>query len=123
MTEDEARRFELVRAVELADRTAALLTREDREQADHHARMTASALGGSRQQQDFWHLGPSLRADAWRRVIRGWPINWPGVHGRSGLVSSFRSLPWRPAFSQTSSEPTGGWTCWQSLCLAPSSGT
>lgn len=53
MTEDEARRFELVRAVELADRTAALLTREDREQADHHARMTASALGGSRQQQAF----------------------------------------------------------------------
>ena len=34
MTEDEALRIELVRAVELQDREAALLTREDREQAE-----------------------------------------------------------------------------------------
>ena len=38
MTEDEVRRFELVRAVELNDPEALLLTREDREQADARAR-------------------------------------------------------------------------------------
>lgn len=45
MTEDEARRIELVRAVELEDRDAALLTREDREQADMHARAAAGTPG------------------------------------------------------------------------------
>lgn len=38
MTEDEARHVELVRAVELEDRDSTLLTREDREQAEAHAR-------------------------------------------------------------------------------------
>ena len=38
MNEDEARKAELVRAIELEDREAALLTREDRAQAEHHAR-------------------------------------------------------------------------------------
>lgn len=38
MTEDDARRVELVRAFETEDRDALLLTREDREQADAYAR-------------------------------------------------------------------------------------
>lgn len=38
MTEDEARHVELVRAVELEDREATLLTREDLQQAEAHAR-------------------------------------------------------------------------------------
>lgn len=42
MKEDEARHVELLRAVETEDREATLLTREDRTQADAHAR-TASA--------------------------------------------------------------------------------
>lgn len=46
MTEDEARRVELVRAVEIEDRAAVLLTREDREQADHRARSAAGDLKG-----------------------------------------------------------------------------
>ena len=38
MTEDEARKVELLRAIENEDRDAVLLTREDREQADSRAR-------------------------------------------------------------------------------------
>ena len=38
MTEDEARYVELVRAVELQDRESTLFTREDRDQAEAHAR-------------------------------------------------------------------------------------
>ena len=40
MTEDQARHLELVRAVELEDRESTLLTREDRDQAEAHARGT-----------------------------------------------------------------------------------
>ena len=53
MTEDEARRIELVRAVELEDRDAALLTREDREQADAYARAAAESHGGRRFERRF----------------------------------------------------------------------
>ena len=53
MTEDEARKVELVRAVELEDREAALLTREDREQADHRARAATGSRSGRRAQRAF----------------------------------------------------------------------
>ena len=53
MTEDDARRIELVRAVELEDREAGLLTREDREQADHCARAASGSLKGRRFEQVF----------------------------------------------------------------------
>ncbi|MXP13651.1 DUF2868 domain-containing protein [Altererythrobacter confluentis] len=53
MTEDEARRIELVRAVELEDRDAVLLTREDREQADHRARNAALPLKGRKFERAF----------------------------------------------------------------------
>jgi hypothetical protein len=39
MSEDEARKVELVRAVELEDTDAVLLTREDRGHADRDARV------------------------------------------------------------------------------------
>ena len=46
MTEDEGRHVELVRAVELEDRAATLLTREDRIQADAHARAAVGDIKG-----------------------------------------------------------------------------
>lgn len=48
MTEDEARRVELVRAIEQEDREATLLTREDRTQAEAHARSLPSPSGKRR---------------------------------------------------------------------------
>ncbi|MEP7131291.1 MAG: DUF2868 domain-containing protein [Sphingomicrobium sp.] len=48
MTEDEARHVELVRAVELEDRQATLLTREDRAQAEAHARSKSAQIKGPR---------------------------------------------------------------------------
>lgn len=42
MTEDEARQVELLRAVETEDRDATLLTREDRAQAEAHARAASA---------------------------------------------------------------------------------
>lgn len=53
MTEDEARRIELVRAVELEDREATLLTREDREQADARARAEAAGAKGRKAERRF----------------------------------------------------------------------
>jgi len=44
MTEDEARHVELVRAFELEDRESTLLTREDRAQAEAHARATGGMV-------------------------------------------------------------------------------
>ncbi|MGB3796523.1 MAG: DUF2868 domain-containing protein [Alteraurantiacibacter sp.] len=48
MTEDEARRIELVRAIELEDRDSTLLTVEDRAAADAYARQAADAFKGTR---------------------------------------------------------------------------
>ena len=53
MKEDAARRIELVRAVELEDRDATLLTREDRRQADAHARSMSSRFKGKKAQERF----------------------------------------------------------------------
>ena len=53
MRESEARALELVRAVELEDREAVLLTREDREQADNRARAAASGLKGRKGRRAF----------------------------------------------------------------------
>ena len=53
MTEDEARKVELVRAVETADSDAVLLTREDRQQADGHARSRGAAPEGRAGEQAF----------------------------------------------------------------------
>jgi len=44
MTEDEARQVELLRAVETEDRDTTLLTREDRAQAEAHARAASAPL-------------------------------------------------------------------------------
>ena len=46
MTEDEARRVELLRAVEVEDPEASPLTREDRMQAEAHARTASAPLQG-----------------------------------------------------------------------------
>ena len=46
MREAQALNFELVRAIELQDRDATLLTREDREQADHRGRIAAASSKG-----------------------------------------------------------------------------
>ncbi|MEO6092992.1 MAG: DUF2868 domain-containing protein [Novosphingobium sp.] len=46
MNEDEARRVELVRAIEGEDREATLLTREDVVQAEGHARAASTSLAG-----------------------------------------------------------------------------
>ena len=53
MTEDKARHVELVRAVELEDREANLLTREDRAQAETHARGTSGNIRGRRAADAF----------------------------------------------------------------------
>jgi len=53
MTEDEARKVELVRAVEIEDPEAVLLTREDRQQADGHARSREPAIEGRAAEQRF----------------------------------------------------------------------
>jgi hypothetical protein len=53
MTEDEARKVELVRAVEIEDSEAVLLTREDRQQADSHARSREPAIEGRASEQRF----------------------------------------------------------------------
>ena len=53
MTEDEARKVELVRAVEIEDRDALLFTREDRQQADSHARARSPAMDGRASEQRF----------------------------------------------------------------------
>lgn len=47
MTEDEARQVELVRAVESEDRAATLLTQEDRQQAEAHARARSDPGAGN----------------------------------------------------------------------------
>ena len=46
MKEAQARKIELVRAIELQDRDATLLTREDREQADYRGRTAAASSKG-----------------------------------------------------------------------------
>ena len=48
MTEDEARHVELVRAVEIEDRESTLLTREDRDQAETHARSASGDVKARR---------------------------------------------------------------------------
>lgn len=53
MTEDEARQVELVRAIETEDADAALLTREDREQADAHARAVTGVPAGRADEARF----------------------------------------------------------------------
>ena len=53
MTEDEARHVELVRAVELEDREATLLTREDLAQAESHARGASGAISARRAADAF----------------------------------------------------------------------
>jgi hypothetical protein len=53
MTEDEARNVELVRAVELEDREATLLTAEDRAQSEAHARAASAAVKGRRADDAF----------------------------------------------------------------------
>lgn len=84
MTKDEARRIELVRAVELEDRAAVLLTREDREQADHRARLAAGDLKGRK----FERAYIAARADfAAARLI--------GRHrGLADLLARDRRMRW-----------------------------
>lgn len=53
MTEDNARKVELVRAVEVEDRDATLLTREDRDQAEQRGRVAASGLSGRKSDDAF----------------------------------------------------------------------
>jgi hypothetical protein len=53
MREDEARRIELVRAIELEDREKGLLTREDREQANHYARTASGSLQGAKFERTY----------------------------------------------------------------------
>lgn len=53
MTEDEARAAELVRAIEAEDGEAALLTREDRDQAEARARAEAAGHSGRRADDRF----------------------------------------------------------------------
>ncbi len=53
MTEDEARYVELVRAVELEDREASLLTVEDRAQSESRARAATAAVKGRRSDDAF----------------------------------------------------------------------
>lgn len=53
MTEDEARRIELVRAIELEDQESALLTREDRQQADLRARSSIGLKEGRKFERAF----------------------------------------------------------------------
>ena len=68
MTEDDARRAELVRAVEIEDREATLLTREDREQADAHARAAIGSAGGRKADARF--LATRARFAATRLATR-----------------------------------------------------
>lgn len=53
MTEDEARTAELVRAIEAEDADGALLTREDRDQAEARARAAVAGLSGARADDRF----------------------------------------------------------------------
>lgn len=53
MTEDEARQVELVRAIETEDREAALLTREDRAQAEAQARTAGPSSAGRHSAEDY----------------------------------------------------------------------
>ena len=53
MTEDDARHVELVRAVEIEDRDATLLTKEDRAQSEAHARAASAAVKGRRAADAF----------------------------------------------------------------------
>ncbi len=53
MTEEEARKVELVRAIETEDTAAVLLTREDRQQADGHARRGEPLPHGRGAEQTF----------------------------------------------------------------------
>jgi len=86
MREESARKVELVRAVEVEDREAALLTREDRAQADTKARAAASTLKG----REFERRFIAARADfaASRLVTRHAGLadllnrsRWPGWVG------------------------------------------
>ena len=86
MKEEDARRIELVRAVELEDRDAGLLTREDRAQADARARKEAAGLKGRKFERRYL----AARADfaASRLVTRHKGLadrlarsRWPGWIG------------------------------------------
>lgn len=59
MKEAQARKIELVRAIELQDRDATVLTREDREQADYRGRIAAASSKG----RTFERLFLAARAD------------------------------------------------------------
>lgn len=84
MTEDDARHVELVRAVELEDREATLLTKEDRAQSGAHARAASAAVKGRRAADAFI----AARADfASTRLI----TRHPGI---AGLLRRSQWPPW-----------------------------
>ena len=86
MTEDEARHVELVRAIELEDPESTLLTREDRNQAEAHARRAgvdvkarASANAFLAARADFASARLATRHPGIAALLRRsrWP-RWPG---------------------------------------------
>ncbi len=84
MREDDARAFELVRAFEMEDSEATLLTREDRAQADAAARQAAAGASGKRADRAF--LATRARFAAARLTTRH-----PGI---AGLLSRSRWPRW-----------------------------
>lgn len=84
MTEEQARRVELVRAIEAEDREAVLLTQEDRAQAEVRARSDSGHLTGSVAGQTFI---ASRAAFASTRLA----TRHPGI---SGLLRSSRWPRW-----------------------------
>lgn len=87
MTEDDARRVELVRAVELEDREEVLLTREDRHQADQRGRIAAAQATGRNSDHAFLVARADFAASRLRSRHSGldrlfersrWP-RWPAI--------------------------------------------
>ena len=87
MTEDEARKVELVRAVEIEDSDAVLLTREDRQQADVYARSREPAIEGRASEHSF--MARRAEFAAARLTTRH-----PGITELLGRTSWSRWIGW-----------------------------
>lgn len=85
MTEDEARAAELVRAIEAEDGEALLLTREDRDQAETHARFGQTNRPGERR------AGDRFMADRAQFAAERLATRHPGI---AGLLERSRWPRW-----------------------------
>ncbi len=100
LREDDARRLWLVRAVETRDQTEQLLTREDREQAEHHARQAVTGTKKRAQREflaarsRFASARLETRHPAFARAIRHsrWPrwlsVGLPALAFIAGALSN-----------------------------------